>query len=254
MTVRARLAAPLLAASLAAAASAAPAPTRRAEVVRSYPHDPSAFTEGLLYRDGTLYESTGMEGRSEIRQVRISDGRVLRRRGLPPTEFGEGIAAWGGQIVGLTWKDGRGHRWRLSDLAGISTFPYAGEGWGLASAGSQLVMSDGSDRLRFLDPGTFALRRTLRVTDDGRPVDMLNELEWVDGSVYANVWHADRIARIDPASGRVLEWLDLSDVAAAQRAAGPEGVLNGIAWDASGRRMFVTGKNWTRLYEIRAPR
>lgn len=219
-------------------------------VVASFPHDQQAFTEGLVYHDGDLFESTGMEGQSDIRRVRIVDGKMLKRRRLSFDLFGEGIAEWKDEIVSVTWQTGQGFRWRLSDLVQQTSFRYPGEGWGLTANGHDLVMSDGTPRLRFLDPVTFAPRRSITVTADGMPVRDLNELEWVDGEILANVWHTARIARIDPATGRVKGWLDLSKIADEQRAAGPEGVLNGIAWDAKGQRLFVTGKNWSKLYQI----
>jgi glutaminyl-peptide cyclotransferase len=219
-------------------------------VVRVYPHDPGAFTEGLFYRDGQLFESTGLVGRSDIREVRLADGKVLRRVAIPPQLFGEGIVDWKGQIISLTWQTGIGFRWDRSSFRRLGAFHYPGEGWALTRSGKEIVMSDGTPVLRFLDPETFAVRRRLTVTEAGAPLTDLNELEWVDGAILANVWHSDSIVRIDPATGRVTARIDLSALARLPNR-GEDDVLNGIAWDAAGRRLFVTGKNWPRLYEIR---
>lgn len=224
-------------------------------LVKSYPHDPAAFTEGLLVHDGLLYESTGEVGRSGIRVARLEDGKVLRRVTVPPPYFGEGIVIWKDRLVSLTWRDGIGFTWSPDTLTKTGEFRYAGEGWALTHDGHRIIMSDGTPDLRFLDPET--LRETGRVrvhTKDGQPVPMLNELEYVDGEVLANIWMTDRIARIDPASGLVIDWIDLAPLVAKARAAGakgPDDVLNGIAWDGATRRLFVTGKNWSKLYEIR---
>jgi glutaminyl-peptide cyclotransferase len=244
---RLALAALLLVAGPAAAA------TRWTEVAR-YPHDDRAFTEGLFIAEGELFESTGEYGVSDIRQVRLEDGKVLRRVALPPALFGEGIAPWRDRIVSLTWQDGQGFVWRRRDFRRLKTFRYAGEGWGLTQDGRRLIMSDGTDRLRFLDPRTLREKGGVAVTWNGQPVRMLNELEYVDGEVLANVWLTSLIARIDPASGHVIDWIDLSALVARSGARGPEAVLNGIAWDAKSRRLFVTGKNWPSLFEIRLDR
>jgi len=222
--------------------------------VRSYPHDTRAFTEGLFFADGLLWESTGLEGQSEIRAVRLRDGRVLRRATIPRPYFGEGVALSRGCLVSLTWQHGTGFIWTYPHLRPIGQFRYPGEGWGLASEGDRLVMSDGTPVLRFLDPGSLAETGRVTVTWNGAPVPMLNELEVVDGEILANVWMTPRIARIDPASGRVIDWIDLSDLIRRVRITDPDMVLNGIAWDAKGRRLFVTGKNWPRIFEIRLKR
>lgn len=218
-------------------------------IVRAYPHDPAAFTQGLFWRHGRLYESTGLHGRSTIREVRLEDGKVLRSVSLPPHHFGEGIVDRGDEIVSLTWQDQIGFRWRLSDFAQLGSFRYAGEGWGLTRDRTAIYMSDGTAQLRVLDPATLRERRRIEVTDRGRPVTSLNELEYVKGEILANVWMTSRIARIDPATGRVKGWIEL-DGLVRDTAAGEDGVLNGIAYDAAGDRLFVTGKNWSRLYEI----
>lgn len=226
-------------------------PVHRAVVVATFPHDPSAFTQGLFFHAGDLYESTGLHGQSTIRQVRLADGRAVRVAPLPGEVFGEGIAPWGDEIVGVSWRDGVGFRWGLDDFRLRSRFRYSGEGWGLTHDGHSLILSDGSSQLRFLDPATFAERSRLTVTADGRPVRFLNELEWVDGEIYANVWRSSRIARIDPANGRVKAWIELEALIPQGGGRGPEDVLNGIAYDGKARRLFVTGKNWSKLFEIR---
>ncbi|QAY75138.1 glutaminyl-peptide cyclotransferase [Sphingosinicella sp. BN140058] len=220
------------------------------KVVRAYPHDPSAFTEGLLWRDGKLYESTGLNGQSDIREVRLDDGKVLRKVTVPSTYFGEGIVDWGDEIVSLTWQNGIGFRWNRADFRQTGTFQYPGEGWALTRDKANIYMSDGTAQLRVLDPKTMAEKRRISVTDQGMPVERLNELEWVNGEIFANVWMTPRIARIDPATGNVKGWIDLTDLVAANAPADPDAVLNGIAYDAAKDRLFVTGKNWSKLFEI----
>ncbi len=224
-------------------------------LVKSYPHDPRAFTEGLFYLDGNLYESTGMPGVSDIREVRLKDGKVLRSTRLAPQYFGEGIVNWADRIVSLTWRHREGFTWRRADFAQLSSFRYEGEGWGLTQDGRQIIMSDGTAQLRFLDPQTLEEKRRITVTWNGKPVPLLNELEYVRGEVLANIWFSNRIARIDPASGAVIDWIDLSSIAGKMNAeAGDQAVLNGIAYDARTDRVFVTGKYWSKLFEIRLKR
>jgi glutamine cyclotransferase len=220
-------------------------------IVHSYPHDIEAFTEGLFYRDGKLYESTGLNGRSQIREERLEDGHVLRSISVDRRYFGEGIVDWGSEIRSLTWQGGIGFRWQRSDFAKLGEFHYPGEGWALTRNATDIVMSDGTAQLRFLDPETMAERKRITVTDEGRPVERLNELEWVKGEIYANVWMTSRIARIDPKSGRVTGWIDLGQLVAEQAPPGEDSVLNGIAYDSAKDRLFVTGKNWPRLLEIK---
>lgn len=227
-----------------------PVPVLTARIVARYPHDPSAFTQGLLWQGGQLYESTGLEGRSEVRRVRLSDGKVLARVKLPAAQFGEGMTLWGGQLVSLTWRNGVAHRWDVRTLKRVGGGRFVGEGWGLASDGASLIHSDGTATLRFLDPQTLAVTRQVGVTLRGKPIDQLNELEMVDGAVLANVWHTPYLLRIDPASGKVTAVIDLRPVVAAVGLRDPEAVANGIAWDAEKRRLFVTGKNWPALFEI----
>lgn len=222
------------------------------EIVRIYPHDPSAFTEGLFFLNGFLYESTGLEGQSTIRKVRIDTGAVLQRLDIAPPYFGEGIVNWQGRLISLTWKSHRGFVFDLATLKLQRSFEYEGEGWALTQDGRQLIMSDGTSQLRFLNPETLHETNRIQVTLEGKPVQNLNELEWIKGEIYANVWETNWIARIDPKNGHIVGLVDLEGLLSpAEHAAGPDGVLNGIAYDAKGDRLFVTGKNWPRLFQIR---
>jgi glutamine cyclotransferase len=231
-----------------AAQGAAPVDTYR--VINSYPHDPQAYTQGLIHRDGFLYESTGLQGRSSLRKVRLETGEVVQQRRVDQPHFAEGLADWKGQLVQLTWQSKVAFVYDLASFAPHRTFSYAGEGWGLTHDGSRFILSDGTDQLRFLDPETFREIGRVAVTDDGRPVRDLNELEYIRGEVYANVWHTDRIARISPRTGRVTRWIDLRGLMSAGYRLDPEAVLNGIAHDSAGDRLFVTGKLWPRLFEV----
>jgi glutamine cyclotransferase len=230
-----------------------PPPVARAEVVRRHPHDADAFTQGLFHARGLLYESSGLFGRSEVRQVEPESGKVIRSAKLPPDMFAEGIAPWGETMIGVTWRNGAGFRWRLDDLSPIDAFGYEGEAWGLATDGESLILSDGSPSLRFLDPGTFAERRRIAVTQGGRPIAGLNALQWVEGGIFANILGWPAIARIDPGSGSVTSWIDLSALVAEAGGGDREKIANGIAWDSASGRLFVTGKNWPWLYEIALP-
>ena len=221
------------------------------EVVHVYPHDPLAFTQGLFYLDGFLYESTGLEGQSSIRKVRLETGEVLQKHEVPEAYFGEGIVNWKDSLLELTWTTHVGFVYGLAGFNLLREFHYAGEGWGLTEDGKRIVMSDGSAQLRFWDPQTLAETGRITVTANGEPVKDLNELEWVNGEIYANVWQTDRIARIDPASGNVTGWIDCKGLLSAADRSGQEDVLNGIAYDAKGGRLFVTGKKWPKLFEIR---
>lgn len=239
------------AASSSAAPPAARPPVYGYEVVRSFPHDPTAFTQGLVIRDGVLLESTGRDP-SSVRRVRLEDGVVLQKRELASEYFGEGLTEIDGRVITLTWNNGVGFVWNAADLSPVSRFAYQGEGWGLTHDGTRLILSDGSPNLRFFDPVTFAETGRVAVTLNGRPVRQLNELEWIDGEVWANVWQTRFIVRIDPASGRVVGVIDLAGLLPADQVKDPnDDVLNGIAWDAANRRLFVTGKNWPSLFEIR---
>lgn len=225
-------------------------PVASYRIERTFPHDPGAFTEGLFYRDGFLYESTGLEGRSDIRKVRLEDGAVVRRVTIPPALFGEGIIDWKGQIVSLTWQTGIGFRWSLDGFKRLGQFRYSGEGWGMTRNDHELVMSDGTPTLRFLDPVTLKVRRRVQVTAEGRPLRNINELEWVKGEILANIWQTDLIARIDPANGQVKGWINLSGLREQAATPGVDSVANGIAYDHKGGRLFVTGKHWRSLFEI----
>lgn len=223
-------------------------------LVKTYPHDAQAFTEGLLWADDSLYESTGLNGQSDIRQVRLKDGKVLRRVPIDATYFGEGIVNWGDRLISLTWRHRQGFVWNRKDFKRIGDFRYEGEGWALTQDGRSLIMSDGTAQLRFLDPDTLAETRRITVTWDGKPVDRLNELEYVKGEVLANIWYDNRIARIDPGTGAIIDWIDLSPLAQKTQAKDREAVLNGIAYDAQHDRLFVTGKYWPKLFEIKLER
>ncbi|WP_165185943.1 glutaminyl-peptide cyclotransferase [Caulobacter soli] len=245
-----------LAAALVLGACSPSAPARAAtpvygyQVVRTYPHDPNAFTEGLFLRDGFLYESTGLEGASSIRKIVLETGSVENERSISSQFFGEGIVDWKDKLIELTWKNQVGFVYDLDDFEARGEFSYAGEGWALTRDDKRLIMSDGTARLRFLDPETLKEIGGITVTDQGRPVDQLNELEWVKGEILANIWQTDRIARIDPATGKVTGWIDLTGLLPAQDRARAD-VLNGIAYDAKADRLIVTGKLWPRLYEIK---
>lgn len=233
-----------------AQATPGPAPTWGFRIVATYPHDPRAFTQGLLFLDGDLYESTGQIGRSTIRRVRLEDGAVLQSVNIPDGLFGEGLVNWGDQLINITWQDGVGYRWDRRTLRRLGLWRYRGEGWGLTQNGTDIIMSDGTHELRFLDPTTLQERRRVAVMDGNIPVPRLNELEWVNGEIFANVWMTPMIARIDPETGRVTGWIDLSALDAQRARWRGDDVLNGIAYDAARDRLFVTGKNWPQLYEI----
>ena len=230
--------------------SAGPVPTYGYQVVRSYPHDSGAFTQGLFIRNGFFYEGTGMNGKSGIRKVRIETGEVLQQRPLAEQYFGEGIVEWKGSILQLTWQHGIGFVYDAETFTPARTFTYKGEGWGLTHDGTRVIMSDGTPQLRFLDPATLKETGRITVRDARGPVEKLNELEFVNGEVFANVWGTDRIVRIDPADGRVTGWIDLSGLLTRSERAEAD-VLNGIAYDASADRLFVTGKWWPRVFEIK---
>lgn len=217
-------------------------------VVAEYPHDSNAFTQGLLFHGGFLYESTGLQGQSSLREVELETGSVRRRRNLPDSYFAEGMALVGEHLIQITWTSGKAFVYRLDDFSSVGTHDYSGQGWGLAFDGKRLAMSDGSAVLRFRDPGTFDVTGAVEVHDDGQPVTRLNELEFVDGSIFANIWHSNRIARIDPESGAVTGWLDVGALAQRERAKAHVDVVNGIAWD--GRRLLITGKYWSTVYAL----
>ncbi|MEN3002485.1 MAG: glutaminyl-peptide cyclotransferase [Armatimonadota bacterium] len=226
-----------------------PIPIYTYRIVKTYPHDPKAFTQGLVYADGFLYEGTGLEGQSSLRKVELRTGRVLQIKKLAPELFGEGITLWQDKIYQLTWRNGICFVYERDSFRSITEFRYTGEGWGLTHDGKHLIMSDGSDTLTFRDPDTFAIVKRLQVKADGVPVRNLNELEYVEGEIYANVWQTDMIARISPATGEVVGWIDLSGLLSEREARNAD-VLNGIAYDPKGKRLFVTGKLWPKLFEI----
>jgi glutamine cyclotransferase len=219
-------------------------------VVNAYPHDPDAYTQGLVYRDGFLFESTGLNGRSTLRKVKLETGEVVRQVRLDAQYFAEGLTDWKDHLVQLTWQSQLGFVYDLATFASRRTFGYPGEGWGLTHDARHLVVSDGTEWLRFLDPATFREARRVRVLDGAAAVRNLNELEFIGGEIYANVWHTNRIARISPESGRVLGWIDLTGLLSPAYRLDPEAVLNGIAYDAARKRLFVTGKLWPKLFEI----
>lgn len=227
------------------------APTAGFEIVQSWPHDTRAFTEGLVFRDGKLYESTGLNGSSDLREVALETGQVVRTHALEQQYFGEGLALFGSRLYQLTWRSHVGFIYDAATFQPVDRFSFTGEGWGMTDDGTSLIMSDGTSTLRFLDPATLAVQRTVKVTDEGREVSLINELEYVNGEVYANVWKTDLIARIDPATGQVKGWIDLTGLLAPSERSGREDVLNGIAYDPATDRLWVTGKFWPRLFQIR---
>ena len=229
------------------------APVYGYTVVNSFPHDPGAFTQGLIFRDGVLFESTGHNGKSSVRKVRLETGEVLQRYDVDARYFAEGLTDWGNRLIQLTYTTNVGFVYDLKSFALQRTFTYTGEGWGLTHDARRLIMSDGTSGLRFLDPETLRETGRVVVKDGDTPIDNLNELEVVKGDVYANVWTTDRIAIISPDSGRVTAWLDLAGIRGPIRSS-TEDVLNGIAYDAARDRLFVTGKYWSKLFEIRVRR
>lgn len=227
--------------------------TITAKVLAEFPHDPAAFTQGFVVVDGQMYEGTGKKRESTLRKVDLKTGRVELFVPLEPDLFGEGITVLGDRIYQVTWQNRIGLVYDLKTLKLTRTFRYSGEGWGLTHDGKRLILSDGTSLLRFLDPQTFEVVKRLRVTSSNGPVDKLNELEFVNGEIFANIWYQDRIARISAETGEVLGWIDLSAVYPARHRATKEDVLNGIAYDESSGRMFITGKNWPKVYEIELP-
>jgi glutaminyl-peptide cyclotransferase len=231
-----------------------PTPVDGYKIIHVYPHDPSAFTQGLVFVDGHLYESTGLNGRPSIRMVDVESGRVLQKRDLPTEYFGEGLTDWASQLIQLTWKAGIGFVYDRFSFTSERNFHYQGEGWGLTHDGTTLIMSDGSSVLRFLSPTSFREVRRVSVRDGNGLVDHLNELEYVRGEIYANIWHSDKIARISPRTGKIVGWIDMSGLIDESELRDPDAVLNGIAYDSKGDRLFVTGKLWPKLFEIKVVR
>ena len=235
--------------SLSAAAFAQQTDTYR--VVHTYPHDQAAFTQGLIYLDGHLYESTGLKGQSSLREEDLDTGKILAFHDVASQYFAEGLAAWGKTLIQLTWQSHVAFVYDRASFHLLRTFQYDGEGWGLTEDGKDLILSDGTATLRFLDPATFREVRRVTVKDRGAPVKNLNELEFIHGEIYANIWYTDRIARISPATGKVLGWIDLTGLLPEADRSGRDAVLNGIAYDAQHDRLFVTGKLWPKLFEIK---
>lgn len=219
-------------------------------VLHAYPHDQHAFTQGLVYVDGHLYESTGIQGQSTLREEDLETGRILRMQLVSDQYFAEGLTDWKNTLIQLTWQSHIGLVYDRASFRLLRTFHHEGEGWGVTHDARSLILSDGTADLGFFDPETFKQIRRLTVKDHGKPVTQLNELEYIHGEVYANVWHTDRIARISPATGRVLGWIDLKGLMPRERLANDEAVLNGIAYDAQRDRLFVTGKLWPSIFEI----
>jgi glutamine cyclotransferase len=225
--------------------------SRGYEIVNTWPHDSNAYTQGLIFHEGNLLESTGQRGSSSLRRVELETGKVIQKVDLPDEYFAEGLTLFSGKLYQLTWEHHKGFIYDALSFERLGEFNYFGEGWGLTHDGESLILSDGTNRLRYLDPVNFQVRKTVNVLDQGIPVNQLNELEFVKGQIFANVWHQDRIARIDPQSGQVLGWIMLSGLMPSSELSNEEAVLNGIAYDEKGDRLFVTGKLWPKLFEIR---
>jgi glutamine cyclotransferase len=228
-----------------------PTPIYSYEVVHTWPHDRSAFTQGLVFLDGALLESTGLYGHSTLRKVDLETGKVSQQVEVPTQYFAEGLAVLGGKAFQLTWQNGKGFVYDLQSLRQEKEFFYTGEGWGLATDGQSLIMSDGTSKIRFLDPLTFEANRIISVSDHGHPINHLNELEYIKGEIYANVWGTDYVVRIDPATGNVVGAINFGGLLAPGDRAPNTDVLNGIAYDAAGDRLFITGKCWPKLFEVR---
>jgi glutamine cyclotransferase len=227
------------------------ADSARFEVVRRLPHDPSAYTQGLVFEGDGFIESTGVRGQSTLRRVTMETGDVVLRVSLPEDRFGEGVALLGDRVYQLTWTSGVGYIYDRTTLAYADSFAYSGEGWGLTTDGTSLIMSDGSATIDFLDPATFAVTGSITVRSDGAELSSINELEWIDGEIWANVYQSNWIVRIDPRTGDVLRWIDATDLVPPEKRGNADDVLNGIAHDAATNRLFVTGKRWPVLYEVR---
>lgn len=225
-------------------------PSLQWRVVNSYPHDPNAFTQGLLWHDGHLYEGTGLEGKSSVREVDLETGKVEKIEDVPNPIFGEGLALVKDRLYEITWKDGQCFVYDLNTFKPKTRFTYGGEGWGLTYDGTYLIQSDGTSKLTFRDPITFGARKSVNVTQDGQPVTNINELEYIDGTVWANIWQTDKIVLIDPQTGKVKAYLDMTGLLPVTDRKGTEDVLNGIAYDPKTKRIFVTGKLWPKLFQI----
>jgi len=220
------------------------------KVVNTYPHDRSAFTEGLVFEDGVLYEGTGLRGYSNLRRVKLETGEILQICELPPQFFGEGVTVYGNKIIQLTWQSHIGFIYDKYSFKLLQEFNYPDEGWGIAHDGKHLIMSDGTATLHFLDPETFEEISQIEVSANNTPVTRINELEYIQGEIYANIWQTERIARIDPLTGQVIGWIDLKGILSPEDDSETVDVLNGIAYDLKNSRLFVTGKFWPKLFEI----
>jgi glutaminyl-peptide cyclotransferase len=238
-------------AQTAAKHRSAPTPEYSFKIVHAFPHDSTAFTQGLAWRDGLLYEGTGLKGRSSLRKVRLETGDVIQRVDLAPEYFGEGITFYKNEIFQLTWFSQTGFVYDASDFRLLRQFSYKGEGWGLTTSGNEIFMSDGTPEIRVLDAATLTEKRRFTIRDGDKKIDQLNELEFVDGEIFANVWQTDRIARISPQTGKVLGWIDLTGLLSPMYRRAGGAVLNGIAYDPVRKRLFVTGKFWPSVFEIR---
>jgi glutaminyl-peptide cyclotransferase len=225
-------------------------PLFKVKLVHAYPHDPHAFTQGLEYYGGYLYESTGLAGQSTLRKVALETGEVVRKINLPPEYFGEGLTIFHGKIYQLTWMSKKGFIYDLRNFRQVGEFPYDTEGWGLTHDDKSLILSDGTNKIRYIDPVSFAVTRTIEVYAGSEGVVNLNELEYIKDEIFANIWHSSQIARIDPNSAQVLAWIDFTSIVSKEQHS-EEAVLNGIAYDKTGDRLFVTGKNWSKLFEIK---
>ncbi|HEY6187065.1 MAG TPA: glutaminyl-peptide cyclotransferase [Pyrinomonadaceae bacterium] len=221
------------------------------EVINAWPHDTGAFTQGLEIHQGSLYESTGRNGASSLRQVELETGRVLRKVEVPQEYFAEGLTIFQGKIYQLTWQSHKGFIYDLASFQPLGEFTYEGEGWGLTHDDRSLIMSDGTNLIRFIDPVNYKTERAIKVYDGDRPLTKLNELEYIHGEIYANIWETDWIVRLDPQTGKILGWIDLKDLLPRADRSAQTDVLNGIAYDGASDRLFVTGKLWPKLFQIR---
>jgi glutamine cyclotransferase len=237
-----------------AAPSTAPAgeiPVWTYEIINTYPHDSSSYTQGLIYRDDVLYESAGQYNESSLRKVDLKTGKVLKKIPVPGQYFAEGMTVFKGKVFQLTWREEKVFVYEPDTFRKTGEFTYEGEGWGLTHDGQQLIMSDGSSQIRFINADTFKMERRINVTLKGRPVEELNELEYIKGEIYANIYQTDRIVRIDPKTGQVLGMIDMTGILPGKSPDEMDNVLNGIAYDEKGERIFITGKRWPKLFEVR---
>jgi glutamine cyclotransferase len=221
------------------------------QVINSWPHDTEAYTQGLVFHDGALFESTGLRGASSLRRVELKSGKVKKKVEVDRQYFAEGMTIFQDKVFQLTWQNQKGFVYDLKKLKQEGEFAYEGEGWGLTHDSHSLILSDGTNRIRFLDPASFQVQRTISVFDNGQPLAELNELEYIKGEIYANIWRTDRIVRIDPTTGKINAWIDMTGLHHLGDGSDAENCLNGIAYDAEGDRLFVTGKRWPKVFEIR---